>query len=143
MSRSEGTVGPTRAHDETGEGHSSTLGFICANCGLIVSARSYGTSHRNHCPHCLWSLHVDVRPGDRAHLCRAPMEPVAIWALQNGERRIIHRCTRCSVLKANRAAGDDSEEALEGLAAKAAATIVAAAVGAKTGKTGQHLGSGQ
>jgi len=56
---------------------------------------------------------VDVHPGDRAHLCRSPMEPVALWSLRDGELRIIHRCTRCGTLKANRVAGDDAGEALE------------------------------
>jgi len=48
------------------------------------------------------------------------MEPVALWALPNGERRVIHRCTGCGILRANRLAGDDEEEALEMLAGRVA-----------------------
>lgn len=89
--------------------------FTCAHCGATVAAAAPGTAHRNHCPYCLWSLHVDVKPGDRAHLCRSPMEPVALWSPLLGDVRIIHRCTRCGVLKANRVAGDDSDETLREL----------------------------
>ena len=115
MSRSASTVGK---RSRAAEGSAGLLGFACAHCGLFVPARAHGTSHRNHCPDCLWSLHVDVRPGDRAHLCRSPMEPVALWVLPNGERRVIHRCTGCGTLRANRVAGDDAEGALEMLAGK-------------------------
>jgi len=93
-------------------------GFECLHCGLIVPTYAEGTRHRNHCPHCLWSRHVDVRPGDRSHICRAPMEPITLWVLPNGEARIIHRCTRCGTLKANRVAGDDGEGVLATLAAR-------------------------
>ncbi|MCK4514649.1 MAG: RNHCP domain-containing protein [Spirochaetaceae bacterium] len=92
--------------------------FTCAHCGVTVPACAPGTNHRNHCSHCLWSLHVDVRPGDRAHLCCSPMEPIAIWVLASGERRIVHRCTRCGVLKANRVAGDDDDTVVTSLAGK-------------------------
>ncbi|MFW5737336.1 MAG: RNHCP domain-containing protein [Spirochaetota bacterium] len=90
-------------------------GFTCAHCGRFVPDRSHGTSQRNHCPYCLWSVHVDIKPGDRASLCRAPMEPVALWACEGDELRILHRCTGCGVIKPNRVAGDDSEEALDEL----------------------------
>ena len=33
-------------------------GFTCAHCGREVEALGY--TSRNHCPFCLWSLHVDV-----------------------------------------------------------------------------------
>jgi hypothetical protein len=89
--------------------------FVCAHCGLAVAATSPGTSQRNHCPHCLWSLHVDIRPGDRAALCRAPMEPIALWVSEGGELRLLHRCTGCGVIKPNRIAGDDSEAVIDAL----------------------------
>lgn len=28
-----------------------------------------GSNHRNHCPNCLYSLHVDIEPGDRESEC--------------------------------------------------------------------------
>ena len=48
--------------------------FVCAHCGKEVKPLGY--SSRNHCPFCLWSLHVDNNPGDRENTCRAPMEPI-------------------------------------------------------------------
>ena len=37
-------------------------GFICAHCGKEVEPLGY--TSRNHCPGCLWSLHLDENPGD-------------------------------------------------------------------------------
>ncbi|MET1001543.1 MAG: RNHCP domain-containing protein, partial [Acidimicrobiia bacterium] len=47
--------------------------FRCRRCGLDVSYDAPGTAHRNHCPNCLWSRHVDDRPGDRAAECGSAM----------------------------------------------------------------------
>ena len=102
------------ARESGGRGETCTE-FTCTHCGRQIPVEASGTRNRNHCPHCLWSLHVDVRPGDRAHLCRSPMAPIALWVLSDGEQRIIHRCTRCCTLKANRVAGDDCEETLANL----------------------------
>ena len=49
-------------------------GFVCAHCGKTVEP--LGFTSRNHCPFCLWSLHVDINPGDRANECRGQMEPI-------------------------------------------------------------------
>jgi hypothetical protein len=91
--------------------------FRCARCGDIVSTSAFGTQHRNHCPRCLWSLHVDVRPGDRASDCGGRMEPIAIW-VRDDEWVIVHRCQRCEELRPNRIAGDDSPVALLALGAR-------------------------
>ena len=91
-------------------------GFTCMVCGHGVETAGFGTRHRNHCPRCLWSRHLDEEPGDRRSACRGPMEPVAVEVRQGGEWAIIHRCTRCKALKVNRIAGDDQELALLGLA---------------------------
>ncbi|MGH3301842.1 MAG: RNHCP domain-containing protein [Streptosporangiaceae bacterium] len=48
-------------------------GFAGAQCGQLVRPLVNG-SYRNHCPACLWSQHVDVRPGDRASPCCGLME---------------------------------------------------------------------
>ena len=96
-------------------GKDGATGFQCTHCGSPVPLIAHGTSQRNHCPHCLWSLHVDVKPGDRSSLCNSPMEPIALWAAESGDVRIIHRCTGCGVLKPNRVAGDDSETAIAAL----------------------------
>ncbi len=91
-------------------------GFTCIHCKLQVPGQAWGTKHRNHCPACLFSRHVDERPGDRASPCRSPMEPIAIEAKPDGEWAIVHRCTGCGQIKVNRIAGDDSERALLSLA---------------------------
>lgn len=96
-------------------------GFTCIRCKRKVPGQSWGTRHRNHCPACLWSRHVDEKPGDRASHCRAPMEPIGIEVRgdpndRGGEWALIHRCTGCGKLVTNRIAGDDAERALLGLA---------------------------
>ncbi len=89
--------------------------FICLHCGYAVSSWAWGTRHRNHCPHCLWSRHVDMRPGDRACLCKGAMEPIALWQKTDGELMIVHRCRTCGMIKANRSAGDDDLDILRTL----------------------------
>ena len=90
--------------------------FACAHCGAPVSGTAPGTSHRNHCPRCLWSLHVDLRMGDCRLACRGEMEPVAVGTQPNGEWSIVHRCRRCGMVRMNRIAGDDGELPLVSLA---------------------------
>ncbi len=94
-------------------------GFVCRHCKRPVEPSSYGTEHRNHCPTCLWSLHVDDRPGDRSSACQGKQEPIAVWVRPDGEWAIIHRCTSCGTLKSNRIAGDDHPWSLMALAARA------------------------
>jgi hypothetical protein len=83
--------------------------FRCRRCRLDVPADAVGTAHRNHCPNCLWSRHLDGgTPGDRAADCGASMEPLAVCVRGGGEWLLIHRCTGCDVLHLNRSAGDDN-----------------------------------
>jgi RNHCP domain len=83
--------------------------FRCGRCRLDVPMRAVGSAHRNHCPNCLWSRHVDdERPGDRAADCGSLMEPIAITVRGDGEWVLVHRCTGCDVLHLNRTAGDDN-----------------------------------
>lgn len=86
--------------------------FICENCGKAAAPEAAGSKHRNHCPYCLASKHVDNRPGDRAALCQGTMEAISLWSRAQGEWAIIHRCRSCGVLKSNRVAADDNQEAL-------------------------------
>lgn len=93
--------------------------FRCLQCRLDVPVHAPGTAHRNHCPNCLYSKHVDDRiPGDRAAECGARMEPLSIAVRGDGEWVIIHRCTGCDELSANRVAGDDSPLLLVRVAAR-------------------------
>ena len=77
-------------------------GFVCTHCGKQVEPLGY--TSRNHCPFCLWSLHVDILPGDRANPCGAPMKPVRAEPDRKKGYVIIHRCTRCGEECRNRAA---------------------------------------
>ncbi len=92
--------------------------FTCRYCGRNVSATAPGTAHRNHCPCCLRSVHLDQQAGDRATSCGGVMEPIAISVRRGKEWVIIHRCITCGALKENRIAGDDNELALLSLAVR-------------------------
>ena len=93
--------------------------FRCRHCGLDVPLDAPGTAHRNHCPGCLWSRHLDDDvPGDRAAECGSSMEPIAIAVRGDGEWLIVHRCTGCGEVHLNRSAGDDSALLLVRLAVK-------------------------
>lgn len=81
--------------------------FTCAHCGAQVQ----GDGYTNHCPACLYSLHVDLSPGDRLADCKGLMIPLAVEQ-KAGEYRILHRCQRCGYEKWNRAAAQDSFERL-------------------------------
>ena len=63
--------------------------FTCRVCGRPVVPAGAGSDHRNHCPNCLSSLHVDVEPGDRASDCGGIMEPVGVWVRKHEEWAII------------------------------------------------------
>ncbi|MFE3326587.1 RNHCP domain-containing protein [Streptomyces sp. NPDC059176] len=80
-------------------------GFTCEHCGRHVAALTNG-SYRNHCPHCLYSLHVDDRPGDRMNDCRALMRPVAVERHSAKGFMIVHQCTGCGTRRRNRVADD-------------------------------------
>jgi len=92
--------------------------FRCRHCHQEIGRDAPGTAHRNHCPLCLWSVHVDDRPGDRSAGCGGGMEPIAIWVRPHGEWSLVHRCGTCHAVRVNRVAGDDSEYALLSLAAR-------------------------
>ncbi|ADB48651.1 RNHCP domain-containing protein [Conexibacter woesei] len=93
--------------------------FRCRNCGLDVPTDAPGTAHRNHCPSCLWSRHLDdATPGDRAALCGSSMEPIAVAVRGDGEWVLVHRCAGCGELDLNRIAGDDNPLLLTRLAVK-------------------------
>lgn len=98
--------------------HPCDEAFICKECGREVIPSGAGSAHRNHCPNCLTSLHVDESPGDRASDCGGRMEPIGVWVKKNGEWAIIHRCRVCGKLNANRVAADDNPMKLMSIAMK-------------------------
>lgn len=90
--------------------------FICQSCSKKVSLDAPGTRHRNHCPHCLYSVHLDKRVGDRSASCGGKMEPVGKTYKKDGEEMVVHKCLKCGITSKNRIAGDDSFEGVEKLA---------------------------
>ena len=102
--------------------HASAEPFTCKNCGRIVVETGAGTSHRNHCPYCLASQHLDNEPGDRNADCGGLMEPIAVWVQKNGEWKILHRCKICGAIHSNRIAADDNPLKLMSLAMKPVAS---------------------
>lgn len=92
--------------------------FTCKACGAAVAPEGAGSRHRNHCPNCLCSVHLDNEPGDRASLCGGIMDPIGVWVRKNGEWAIIHRCRSCGALHTNRVAADDNPALLMSIAVK-------------------------
>ncbi len=84
-----------------------TEDFTCENCKEGVD----GNGYTNHCPHCLWSKHVDVFPGDRAENCGGLMEPIDTEEV-SGEWRVIQRCTKCGKIHKNKISTDDDFDRL-------------------------------
>ena len=76
--------------------------FVCAHCGREVQPLGY--TSRNHCPFCLWSMHLDIFPGDRASECGGKMEPVRVEPDPKKGYVIVHRCQKCGELHRNKAA---------------------------------------
>ena len=55
---------------------------------IFYGGKPAGTQHRNHCPNCLSSLHLDIEPGDREADCGGIMDPVGCmgeekWGMGN------------------------------------------------------------
>ena len=78
-------------------------GFICASCNADILPLTNG-SYRNHCPVCLYSLHVDIKPGDRLSDCHGLMKPINIKHNSKKGWQIIHCCLACGETHANRIA---------------------------------------
>jgi hypothetical protein len=92
--------------------------FKCKHCGRDVYPGGAGSSHRNHCPNCLTSQHLDTEPGDRMADCGGAMEAIGVWVRKNGEWAVIHRCKICGHISSNRIAADDNPLRLMSIALK-------------------------
>ena len=80
------------------------VGFTCANCHNEVPPLEY--SARDHCNKCLYSLHVDIMPGDRLNTCKGLLEPIGIEKYKN-TYKIIYKCQKCYQIHKNVMADDD------------------------------------
>lgn len=81
--------------------------FICENCGQQVLPLRY--TARDHCPHCLYSKHVDIMPGDRANPCKGLLKPIGIEKFKD-TYKILYKCDSCNEPHKNIMAKDDSME---------------------------------
>ncbi len=106
-------------------GQHDTFGdFVCVSCHNFVSAQATlaGVHHRNHCPYCLSSRHLDrYAAGDRLSACKARMKPIGLTLKRQskkyarcdqGELMLVHRCENCGKFAINRIAADDDDEAI-------------------------------
>ena len=83
--------------------------FKCGHCKAFIGPTVAGGRHRNHCPLCLYSRHVDDKQmGDRASACRALMAPIGYFYRPKGEQVVVHRCLGCGFERHNRVAADDN-----------------------------------
>lgn len=83
--------------------------FVCLNCGKEVMPLTNG-SYRNHCPFCLYSLHVDIIPGDRKNTCRGLMKPIGVEYNSKKGFQIVHKCTVCGAIQKNKVAENTIQE---------------------------------
>ena len=84
--------------------------FICENCGKKVLKLGY--TSRDHCPHCLYSKHVDNMPGDREAECRGLLKPVQVELDSKKGYVIIYKCEKCGAIRKNKSAIDDDMDLL-------------------------------
>ena len=83
--------------------------FVCKNC----HKKTKGDGYTNHCPFCLYSLHVDINPGDRAADCSSLMKPVWIEKKKDAYA-ITHECIVCGHKKKNKISPkDDFDEVIK------------------------------
>lgn len=81
--------------------------FTCSVCGKSVNKLGY--TARDHCPHCLSSLHLDIFPGDRKSECKGVLVPVGIEKNKKG-MQIVYKCSKCGEIKKNIVASDDNSD---------------------------------
>ena len=79
--------------------------FTCVNCNKFVPKLGY--TSRDHCPYCLYGLHVDIKPGDRLNNCKGLLKPIGIEKHKD-TYKIIYRCLSCNEIIKNIMASDDN-----------------------------------
>ncbi len=89
--------------------------FSCIHCNYDV--REHPSSSRDHCNRCLYSLHVDIHPGDRANDCKGILEPIGLL-IKNGQVKIVYECQKCHERLNNVIAPDDDKQTVISLASK-------------------------
>lgn len=89
--------------------------FTCENCKKEILPLGY--TARDHCPHCLYSKHVDIMPGDRLNTCLGLLEPIGIEKFKD-TFKIIYKCQKCHQLHKNIIAKDDNMDLIISLSSK-------------------------
>ena len=84
--------------------------FICINCGKKVEKLKY--TSRDHCPYCLYSVHVDVFPGDRANECKGILKPINVVVDSKKGKQIVYKCIKCGSEIKNIVAEDDEQDVI-------------------------------
>jgi len=79
-------------------------GFKCIMCNKEVNPLKY--TARDHCPYCIYSMHVDINPGDRENNCKGLLKPVSIEKFKH-TYKIIYKCEKCKLKIKNIVANDD------------------------------------
>ena len=79
--------------------------FLCQKCHHHVTKLNY--SARDHCPKCLYSIHVDILPGDRKNNCHGLLQPIGIEKYRD-TYKIIYQCEKCHQIHKNIMANDDN-----------------------------------
>ena len=69
------------------QSHACNEIFTCKVCGREIIPYGAGSGHRNHCPNCLSSLHVEEGTQKRRVGDHSPLPPVRYAALKPGGRR--------------------------------------------------------
>lgn len=85
-------------------------GFVCKHCGKDVSPLGY--TSRDHCPYCIYSIHIDNMPGDRANKCLGLLRPVSVESSSKKGYIVTYRCEKCGEIKRNKSADDDDFDEL-------------------------------
>lgn len=82
--------------------------FVCLNCNKKVEKLKY--TSRDHCNHCLYSIHIDIEPGDRLNECKGMLIPINVLSTSKKGLVIEYRCSKCKEVVNNIAAEDDNNE---------------------------------
>jgi len=115
-----------RFRPRSGSHRAAEAGFTCLHCrGNVVADPAFSAvQHRNHCPYCLWSRHLDwLAAGDRLSACKAGMRPIGLafklslrrYGVGRGELMLVHLCVECGHGSINRIAADDDPETILGI----------------------------
>lgn len=62
----------------------------------VICAKKFVNKNRDHCPHCLCSIHLDIEPRDNESDCRGVLRPVS-----RTDKEIVHKCERCGTIQYN------------------------------------------